>query len=450
MTEGVIWKQLISFALPLAIGLLFQQLYNTVDTIVVGNFVGKQALAAVGSTGSIINMLVGVCAGLSTGASVVISQTYGSRDYKKLQAAVQTTVVITGILCVLATVAGIFIVDPMLRFMDTPDDVLPQAAEYLTIYFAGVSGLLIYNMGSAVLRAVGDSRRPLYFLCFSAVINVIFDLLFVIKYGLGIRGVAYATIMSQFLSALLVVFVLTRSDAPYAICWKGIRIDKEILSQILKVGLPSAVQQGITAFSNVFVQSYINFFGSSCMAGWSAYNKLDIYVLIPVQSIALASTTFVGQNYGSGNLPRARDGVKKALMMSLVVTAALICVLIACNRYLLILFTPEADVIEYGSVFIRLISPFYLTVCFNQIYAGALRGIGNARVPMAVMIFSFVIFRQIYLYTSKMLGGGFVAVALGYPMGWVVCSLLMIICYRRSALIRTEAPKKEPNSPELD
>ncbi len=447
MTEGTIWKQLLQFCVPMAIGLLFQQLYNTVDTIVVGQFVGKEALAAVGSTSSIVNMLVGLCSGLSIGASVVISQSYGAKDYKKLHDAVHTTILVTFIMSVIATAAGIFIVKPMLHMMDTPEDVFPEAQKYLTIYFEGIAALFIYNMGSAILRAVGDSKRPLYFLIFSAIVNVVFDLLFVIVFHLDIAGVAYATILSEALSAILVLYVLTRSDAPYAIHWNKLTVKGPILKQILAIGLPSGVQQALTSFSNVFVQSYINGFGSDCMAGWSSYNKLDIYVLIPVQSIAMASTTFVGQNIGAKKLQRARDGVKQAVMMSTAITATLCVLLIIFRKSMVALFTNDQSVISYGERFIALIAPFYVTVCFNQIFAGALRGIGRAKTPMIVMLVSFVAFRQIYLYVTKLLGGGFISVALAYPMGWVMCSLLMSICYLRSPLVRGMKPAADGGDP---
>ena len=349
MTSGSIWKLLITFALPLAAGLLFQQLYNTVDTIVVGKFVGKEALAAVGSTSSIINMLVGLCSGLSMGASVVISQSYGAKDYVRLHDAVHTTILVTIIMSVIATGAGMAIVDPMLTMMSTPDDVFGAAHDYLTIYFAGISGLFIYNMGSAILRAVGDSRRPLYFLIFSAVLNVILDLVFVIVFKMDIAGAAYATIVSQFLSAALVLFVLTRSAGPYAIHWGHLCIKGNILKQVLSIGLPSGVQQGLTSFSNVFVQSYVNAFGSDCMAGWSSYNKLDVYALVPAQSIAMASTTFVGQNYGARKLERARQGVKQALIMSISMTIFLCALLLIFRDQLLTLFTNDSLVIQYGS-----------------------------------------------------------------------------------------------------
>lgn len=436
MTQGTIWRQLLSFAVPMAIGLLFQQLYNTVDTIVVGRFVGKEALAAVGSTSSIINMLVGLSAGLSTGASVVISQCYGAHDHKNLHDAVHTTISVTLLMSVLATGLGLLIVRPMLVMMSTPDDVMEQAHTYLSIYFMGFAGLFVYNMGSGILRAVGDSRRPLYFLVFSAVLNTVFDLLFVIVFELGVAGVAYATILAQFLSAALVLFVLTHEHTAYGIRWRDIRLDVPMFKRILSIGLPSAVQQGITAFSNVFVQGYINFFGSACMAGWSSYNKLDVFILIPMQAISLASTTFVGQNYGAKKYSRARKGVTQALGMSIVITAVLAVVVILCSRMLIQLFTNDPEVAAFGVRFIALISPFYVACCFNQIYAGALRGVGNAKIPMLIMLFSFVLFRQGYLLVAKLLGNSLTAISLAYPMGWVMCSILLAIFYRRSALYK--------------
>ncbi len=445
MTEGVIWEQLLQFSIPMALGLLFQQLYNTVDAVVVGNFVGKEALAAVGSTGSIINMLVGLCAGLSTGASVLISQRYGAHDDKGLHDAVHTTVTVTLVLCAVVTALGLVIVKPMLRLMSTPEDVFQEASTYLTIYFAGISGLLMYNMGSAVLRAVGDSRRPLYFLIFSAVNNIVFDLLFVVVFHLGVAGVAYATILSQFLSAVLVLFSLTHDHAAYGIRWRSLCIRRDVLRSILNVGLPSGIQQGITAFSNVFVQSYINGFGSACMAGWSSYNKLDAFILIPVQSIALASTTFVGQNWGAGKVKRARQGVRQTMVMSLIITAALSGLLMLLARPMLTLFGSDEATLAYGRRFILLISPFYITICFNQIFGGALRGIGNAKIPMIIMISSFVVFRQLFLMVNNLLGNSFLGVAMAYPLGWVLCSALISICYRRSALFRT--PPAQPETP---
>ena len=432
MTKGSVLRHLIGFAVPMMLGLLFQQLYNTVDTIVVGRFVGKEALAAVGSVGSILNMLVGFSAGLFNGAGVVISQHYGAHDDKKLHTAVHTTLSIALILCVCFTILGLFLVSPMLKLMSTPDDVIASSRQYLTIYFSGISGLMLYNMGSGILRAVGDSRRPLYILIFSALVNIVGDLLFVVRFRMGVAGVAYATILSQGLSALLVLGILTRDKAAYGVRWRKLCLDKSVVKNIISVGLPSGIQQAVTSFSNVFVQGYINHFGSSCMAGWSGYNKVDSFAMLPVQAIAMGSTTFVGQNYGARDMQRVRKGVKTALRLSVSVTLAVSALIMIFSRPLLSLFSTDPEVLAYGQKFILLISPFCFSLCFNQIYAGALRGTGNAKAPMFILLFSFVVFRQAYLFVAKLLGHAFVMVGLAYPMGWVVCSILLALYYRRT------------------
>ena len=440
MTEGNIWKHMLRFSMPMALGLLFQQLYNTVDTLVVGRFVGQQAQAAVGSTGPIINTIVGFCAGLATGASVVISQRYGAHDREGLGKAVHTTVALTFLVCVIATGLGQLIITPMLRFMQTPEDVMPESACYLSIYFAGISGVLFYNLGSGILRAVGDSRRPLLFLILSALLNTGLDLLFVLAFGMGVDGVAYATIFSQILSALLILVTLTKEHGDYGIRWRKVRVDRESLSMILKLGLPSSIQAAVTSFSNVFVQSYINAFGSACMAGYGVYGKIDAFALIPVQSISMSSTTFVGQNWGAGQPGRAREGVRTATVLSIAATVALGLMVFVFARPLMRFFSPEAEVIEYGIRFIHIVTPFYIAICFNQIYAGALRGVGAATMPTVIMLGSFVVFRQIYLAATKAMGAGFVAVALAYPVGWILCSTLLLIRYSRSALVRKPGP----------
>ena len=440
MTEGSIWLHMIRFSVPMAVGLLFQQMYNTVDTLVVGQFVGKQAQAAVGSTGPIINTVVGFCTGLATGSSVVISQRYGAHDSDGLGKAVHTTVALTFLMCLIATALGQLIIPPMLRFMQTPDDVIGDSSLYLSIYFAGISGILFYNLGSGILRAVGDSRRPLFFLVLSALLNTGLDLLFVLAFDMKVDGVALATVLSNLLSALLILLTLSMEKGSYGIRWRKIRIDHESLRQILRIGLPSSIQSAVTSFSNVFVQSYINYFGSACMAGYGVYNKIDAFALIPVQSISMSSTTFVGQNWGASQPGRAREGVRTATVMSILATAGLGLLVYVLARPLMALFSPEADVIDYGVRFIHIVTPFYLAICFNQIYAGALRGIGDATVPTLIMLASFVVFRQIYLAVTKALGAGFIAVALAYPVGWILCSTLLVIRYAKSPLVRGEKP----------
>ena len=429
MTQGSISGLLFAFAVPLMLGNLFQQLYNTVDSLIVGNFVSKQALAAVGCTGPIINTLIGLFSGLATGASVVISQYYGAKDEEKLGKAVHTTVMLTLVTCVVLTVVGVWATPLMLELMDTPPDVFSEAELYLRIYFGGVSGLLLYNIGSGILRAVGDSTRPLYFLVFSAVMNTVLDLFFVAVLKQGIAGAAIATIISQFVSAILVMLLLLRSKDSYRLEISRLRMHKGMLRRICNIGIPSSLQMGITAFSNIFVMGYINHFESSCMAGWTAYNKLDALAMLPMQSLSLALTTFVGQNLGAGDLKRAKAGPRYGLIMGYIVTAIILVPMMVLAPQLTALFNDDREVIEFGTLFVRLCTPFYVAFVINQVYSGALRGAGDAKNTMYIMLFSFVVFRQIYLFIVSRMGATAGVIALGYPMGWMMCSALLLIYY---------------------
>lgn len=433
MTVGGIPRLLVTFALPLMIGNVFQQLYNTVDSIIVGNFVSKQALAAVGCTGPIINTLIGVFAGLAAGAGVVISQYYGAKDRERLSRSVQTTIVLTAIMCVILTGIGVAMTPLMLRLMDTPEDVMGAASEYLRIYFWGISGMLLYNIGAGILRAVGDSTHPLYFLIFSATTNTVLDYFFVKVFSFGIAGAAIATIVSQALSAVLVMRMLILSKEDYRVDLRALRLDGTTLKRICEIGIPSSLQMGVTAVSNVFVQSYINRFESSCMAGWAAYNKLDAFAMLPLMGFSMAVTTFVGQNYGAGKLDRARKGPLHALWIGTLIMIAILTPMMVFAPTLVRLFNQEAEVIAFGTLFIRLVSPFYLLCTINQIYSGALRGVGDTKATMVIMLFSFVLFRQLYLFTVWQLGGGIVPIALGYPAGWIMCSAIILVYYYRFA-----------------
>lgn len=432
MTSGSISKLLLLFALPLLLGNLFQQFYNTVDVLVVGNFVGKEALAAVGSTTVIINTLVLFFNGVSVGAGVIISQYFGAHDEDKLHRSIETTMAVTFFFSVLFTIIGCSMVPFMLRLMSTPEDVLPSASVYLRIYFSGIAGLLIYNMGSAILRAVGDTRHPLLFLCVSSLTNVVLDLLFVVSFHMGIAGVGYATIISQFFSALLVLYYLSHTNDIYKFVWHEMKVDREILKQIFVIGLPAGIQSAITCFSNVFVQSYINSFGASCMAGWSCYTKIDQFIILPMQSMGQAVTTFVGQNTGAGDIARAKKGTYTGLGMSILITLAGAAPLWWFASDMVQLFTQDASVIYYGVLFMRMNMIFIVTCCFNQLLSGALRGVGDARTPMFIMLFSFVLFRQIYLFIITRIINSPAVVGFGYPAGWMVCSSLLIIYYRFS------------------
>ena len=438
MTEGSIPKHIIAFAFPLLIGNIFQQLYNMVDTWVVGNFVSSEAMAAVGSVGPIINMLIGFFLGLASGAGVVISQYYGAKNDGGVSDTVHTSLAMTLILAVVFTGVGILMTPFMVDMMDTPPEVRPETVTYLTIYFSGVAGLMLYNMGAGILRAVGDSRRPFLFLVVSAVLNTVLDLVFVIAFGMGVAGVALATILAQFVSAVLVTVSLLRAPSAIRLIPRKLKIVWPIMGRIVKVGIPAAVQMAITSFSNIFVQKYINYFGADAMAGWTAYAKVDALLFMPMQSIALASTTFVGQNLGKNQVARARHGVSISLGMAAAATVVCMIPVILGAPWTVAFFNSEPEVVRYGTLLLRTITPFYVLCIVNQVCSGALRGAGNSRAPMIIMLLSFVVFRQIYLYVmANFIRNEIIPIAMGYPAGWLVCSLTTLIYYLRADLSKT-------------
>lgn len=437
MTTGSVFRHLLYFSLPLLAGNIFQQLYNTVDTWVVGNYVSNEAFSAVGTVAPIINMLIGTFMGLSSGAGVVISQYYGAKNEEKVHDAVHTSIVITVILTIAFTALGVGMTPTMLRFMKTPAEVFPESTAYLTIYFGGMAGLLFYNMGAAILRAVGDSRRPFYFLVVAAVINTVLDLVFVIVFQMGVRGVAYATIIAQGVSALLTLATLLRTSSWVRVIPRDLRLHMDILAKIIRVGIPAALQMAVTAFSNVFVQSYINVFGADCMGGWTAYHKIDQLIFLPMQSLSLAATTFVGQNLGVRQVSRAKQGTRTALFMSMAVTLLISAAVILFAPGLVAFFNDKPEVVTFGTLFLRHLTPFYVLCCLNQVYAGSLRGAGNSRAPMLIMLLSFVLFRQAYLYImANFISNAVLPIAMGYPAGWLVCSALILLYYRHAHLER--------------
>lgn len=427
MTQGPILRQLVFFALPLMLGNVFQLLYNTVDSVIVGNFVGKEALAAVGSTTAIVGMIVFFFSGFSIGAGVVIGNNFGAKNMERLHDAIHTTVAASFILSLLLTLVGVAAVKPMLRLMRTPEDVFENAALYLRIYFGGISGLLIYNMGSGILRAVGDSIRPLGFLILTSILNTLLDLVFVIGLKTGIAGAAIATVLSQLVSAALILTLLTRTKDIYRLNWKELHIDFPILKRIFAIGMPAALQTVITSFSNIFVQGYINFFGSDVMAGWSSYTKLDYFIYLPMQSMAMASTTFVSQNMGAGDERRCRQGTVTAILMTTLVTGLAAALLFAFAPGAVRLFSPEPAVIRYGVMFIRTNVFFLLFNAVSQVLAGALRGRGDSRGPMIIMLLCFVAVRQVYLFwVTHYVANTPRLVGFGYPVGWMCCFVIEV------------------------
>ena len=422
MTRGKIWPVLLAFTLPLLIENTLQLLYYTADSIVVGQYVGMSALAALSATTHILGMLVRFFNGTATGAGVVISRSFGAGDREKLRSAVSTTIVLTFWGCVILTAVGVGSSAWLLRMISTPDDVFAEADIYLKIYFGGISGLLFYNIGGAILRAMGDTKRPLYFLIFCSVLNIALDLFFVIAFGWGIAGVAAATVLAQALSAILVMRAVAVSTGAF----RDLRMIGHLAGDILKIGLPFGIQMAVVAFSNVFVQGYINVFGTACIAGWGVYVKLDQYMMLPIQSMGQAVTVFVGQNLGAGKKDRAVFGTWSALWMMLGISAGVAAVLYVYAPELGRLFSPDAAVIEYGAMFIRMCTPIATVTCFNQILAGYLRGDGNSRMPMIITLCTHVFFRQVYLYViTRSIPDNVYAVGFGYPAGWILCAVIM-------------------------
>lgn len=438
MTEGSIVGHIIRFSLPLILGNFFQLFYNTVDTWVVGNYVSNEAFSAVGTVTPIINTLIGIFLGLSNGAGVVIAQYFGAGQKENVNKAVHTAVLGTFLLGILFTALGICMTPNMLTLMKTPSSVRPEATTYLTIYFSGITALMLYNMGTAILQAVGNARLPFIFLVICALLNAALDLIFVLSFHMGVAGVAYATVLSELISAILVLVVLFKEESSVQLHFERLKISSGILKKIVRVGFPAALQMGITAFSNVFVQSYINYFGPDAMSGWTVYNKMDQLMFLPMKSIALASSTFMGQNLGNGQLKRAKRGVVISLLLAVLSTLLLGAPLMIFAPHLVRFFNDKAEVLYYGTLFIRWMSPFYIITCVNQVLSGSLRGAGNTRFPVIIMLSSFVLFRQIYLFImANYISNTIIPIALSYPIGWIICSIGISLYYHNTDLEKT-------------
>ncbi len=419
MTEGVIWKQLLAFSLPLLVGNLFQQLYNTVDSVVVGNFIGSDALAAVGSSNSLINLIIGMFMGIGTGAGVIISQYYGAEEKQKLHWAVHTTMALSIIGGFLLIALGVLLSPLILVLMGTPESVMPGAVAYLRIFFCGSLFNLVYNMGSGVLRAVGDSRRPLIFLCISSVVNIVLDLLFVVVFHMGTAGVGYATVAAQGVSAFLIVRALVRTDDSYRLELSKIKIDRRMMARVLKIGIPSGIQQSIISLSNVIVQANVNSFGAAAMAGFGSYSKIDGFAMLPLQSFCMAATTFTGQNIGAKKSRRVKQGVFQGLIISMIYTIFISIILYLNAERILRVFSPDQDVIAYGYSSMLILLPFYWTMAIHQILMGSIRGSGRTMVTMLIGVGNMCILRMIYINFLVPFFPSFEAVMWCYPITWL-------------------------------
>lgn len=437
MTEGAILPLIVRFAVPLLLGNLFQQLYNMVDAWVIGQTGMDAAYAAVGNVGPVTNILIGFFTGFATGAGVLISQSFGRGDHDTVRRCVHTATALTLILSVVFTVLGVcltpWITSVIFEGSTGASEITPYATEYLTLYFAGITGLLIYNMGSGILRAVGDSRHPLYFLIAAATVNIIGDFVFVFGLNMGVRGVALATILSQAASAILTVIQLLRVDSSIRLLPRQIKLELPVLKEIVRLGLPAAIQVGLTSFANVFVQSYIaGADGNQTLnlAGFTTYSKVDQIIFLPLSSLGLAITTFVGQNKGVGDYKRARKGTMQTLALTYGIVAALIALIWIFSPPISAIFNANESVVELAVMLLRTVIPFFLFCPLNQVLAGSLRGLGKSVAPMVCMLSCFVGLRQVYLFVmSNYISNSLMSIVLAYPAGWVCCAVAILITY---------------------
>ncbi|MBQ4258192.1 MAG: MATE family efflux transporter [Clostridia bacterium] len=429
LTQGNILKQIILFALPILVGQIVQNLYNSVDSIVVGNAVGTTALAAVSSSSDISHLIIGFFTGLSTGAGVLFSRYFGAGDQKNLHDSIHTALTFATILGTFMTVVGIILTPFLLNIVDCPEDVYAEAESYLRIYFIGVLFTAMYNVASGVLRAVGDSRSPFVFLIISSATNIILDLLLVLAFGLGVIGTAIATIVSQLLSVVLVTVKMLRTDDVYKLVLKDLGIKKDLLLKVMYLGLPAAVQASLTSISNLFVQRYINQFGSAAMAGIGAAKKIDRFAGMVAQSVGLAAATFVGQNYGAKKFHRAYRGIRICLLICAVFVLVVGSTIYFNADFFIRIFTSDSEAIFYGVAMMTTMLPFYYVQSVNQVFANAVRGFGKSLAVMFCSISGMIVCRQIFLAISMHYNYDIHNIYIGFPVGWGFAALFVFIYY---------------------
>lgn len=437
ITEGVIWKQLLYFFFPILFGTFFQQLYNTTDAVIVGNFVGKEALAAVGGpAATLINLLIGFFTGLSSGATVIISQYYGAGKQDDVRKTVHTAVALSIAGGAVIMALGLLFSGAALQAMNTPDDILGLSVVYMRVYFLGVIPSLIYNMGSGILRAVGDSKRPLYFLILSCIANIILDILFVTVLKMGVVGVAVATALSQVISALMVIITLMRTDDSYRLFIKEIRFSPVLLHNIIRIGLPAGIQSTMYSASNLIIQSSINAFGTDTIAAWTAYGKVDGIFWMIMGAYGVSITTFAGQNFGAGKYDRIRKSVRICMGMAAFTSLLLSSIVLAGGRIFFRLFTDDPNVVSIGLGMMKVISPSYVTYICIEILGGTARGCGDAIPPMLLTCVGICVLRVVWILVVVPLRPEISTVAFSYPLTWSVTSAFFIIYYIKGSWLK--------------
>lgn len=430
MTSGPIGPILLRFAFPLLLGNLFQQLYNVVDSLVVGNVCGDLALAAVSSSGSLCHLLIGFFQGLCLGAGVVVSRHWGARDKEGTDRAVHTTIVFALFAGILLTALGVWFTPTLLRWMGTPEGVLPYSIAYFRVYCAGLMGLALYNTATGIFQALGDSRHPLVYLIISAGVNLVLDLLFVAGLDMGVEGAALATILGQGLSAVLAFGYLMSGRFLIRVRLRGLRADRELLGQIFRLGLPSGIQNCVINIANVVVQANINAFGDLAMAGCGAYFKIEGFMFLPVSSLTMAITTFVGQNTGAGQPERAKKGAWLGIGMASLGTEAIGVVFFLLAPWLIGLFSPTPEVVAFGARQVRTEALFYAFLGFAHAAGAALRGAGRAVTSMGVLLSVWCFFRIAYITVMVALFQDITVVFTAYPVTWGISAVIfaLILC----------------------
>lgn len=429
LTEGSIWKKMLLFALPVFLGNVFQQFYNTFDSWCVGNFIGDDALAAVSSSGSLIFMMIGFFNGTAMGAGVVIARDYGAKRYDTMRKAIHTNVAFGLCAGIFLTIFGVVFTPTILRWMGTPDDVFPQSVSYFRYYFCGAVFTVMYNIFVGILHAVGDSKHPLYYLIISSGINVALDLMFIAVFKMGVGAAAVATTISQGVSALLCAIRLMRVDAPYRMQLKEIRFHWDSMKSILQYGLPSGVQNSVIAMANVVVQTNVNSFGKEAMAGCGSYAKLEGFAFLPVTCFSQALSTFVGQNLGAGKHDRVRKGVVFGVLCSCLMAEGIGVLSWLFAPQLIGIFNEEPAVIDFGVRHMRTICLFYFLLAFSHCIAGILRGAGKATVPMITMLACWCLLRVSYITVAVSIAPQLETVSRAYPITWTCSSIVFLIYY---------------------
>ena len=433
ITEGVIWKQILIFFFPIMFGTFFMTLYNTVDAVIVGQLLGKEALAAVsGGTSTMTNLIIGFFTGVASGAGVVVSQFYGAGNDDRVSKSIHTALGLAIIFGIAISILGYYLTVPLLVLIETPQDILPLATEYLHIYFAGALPMIVYNMAGGIYRAFGDSRSPLYFLIIGAVVNIFLDILFISSFHLGVRGAAIATVLSQIISCFLTLFFLMkRKDSCKYYIKRSFNMDRIILKKMLQIGLPGGIQSIMYNISNMIIQTNVNRFGTDTAAAWASYNKLDSIFWMIINAFGIAATTFVGQNYGAGKIDRAKKGVIDSLFMASFTAVITTLLYLTLGKYAFLLFTSDEGVIEIGMRILKTIAPAFILYIPIEIYSGALRGLGRTLVPTLFTVFGICGLRIIWL-SIPWCTTEIERVMYSYALSWGLVSLLFAIYYRKS------------------